>query len=217
MLRVCACAGLGRLSVVAGDGVKIAANASKEANRTEAGLRKLAAQVIAGAARPPPPRRRKGRCCRARTCCWARMRRRRPDPRSRAGRVLACLEDLEGEREAAEAAAREQGQAYLEALAAGTANGRPPAAVALAAQQLRLEQAIAAQEAAVAGWEARKAAGQRVAAGPPPAGPRPARVRQARARLEDLQAGPPRRRRPRPAETGRSRSRGATSPTRTPG
>src|SRR5689334_4252736 len=37
VLRVCALAGLGRLTVVAGDGVKIAANASKEASRTEAG------------------------------------------------------------------------------------------------------------------------------------------------------------------------------------
>src|SRR5438552_5044669 len=49
VLRVCACAGLGRLTVVAGDGVKIAANASKEASRTEAGLRKLAARVMADA------------------------------------------------------------------------------------------------------------------------------------------------------------------------
>jgi transposase len=49
VLHVCACAGLGRLTVVAGDGVKIAANASKEASRTEAGLRKLAGQVMAGA------------------------------------------------------------------------------------------------------------------------------------------------------------------------
>ena len=49
VLHVCACAGLGRLGVVAGDGVKIAASASKEASRTEAGLRKLAAQVMADA------------------------------------------------------------------------------------------------------------------------------------------------------------------------
>ena len=49
VLRVCAAAGLGRLSVVAADGVKIGANASKEANRTEAGLRKLAATIVAGA------------------------------------------------------------------------------------------------------------------------------------------------------------------------
>ena len=45
VLRVCAAAGLGGLSVVAVDGVKIGANASKEANRTEAGLRKLAAAI----------------------------------------------------------------------------------------------------------------------------------------------------------------------------
>src|SRR3984893_11766773 len=98
VLFVCAAAGLGRLSVVAGDGVKIAANASKEASRTGAGLRKLAGHVLAdprkaaadddadnpvlpgtdlllGGDTVPP----------------------RPDPRSRAGRVLACLEDLDGE------------------------------------------------------------------------------------------------------------------------
>src|ERR1700722_3961242 len=40
VLHACAYAGLGRLSVVAGDGVKIAANAPAEARRTEAGLRK---------------------------------------------------------------------------------------------------------------------------------------------------------------------------------
>ena len=220
VLYVCACAGLGRLSVVAGDGVKIAANASKEANRTEAGLRKLAAQVIAG----------------AREAAAAEEAERtvlpgtdlllggdavppRPDPRSRAGRVLACLEDLEGEREAAEAEAREQGQAYLQALAAGTADGRPPAAVALAAQQLRVEKLIAAQEAAVAAWEAGRAAGT--------PGRGWAAARQARRTLpgsarpapgwRNCGHGPPRRRRPPPARTGRSRSRSATPPTRTPG
>lgn len=191
VLYVCACAGLGRLSVVAGDGVKIAANASKEANRTEAGLRKLAAQVIAG----------------AREAAAAEEAERtvlpgtdlllggdavppRPDPRSRAGRVLACLEDLEGEREAAEAEAREQGQAYLQALAAGTADGRPPAAVALAAQQLRAEKLIAAREAAVAAWEAGRAAGTAGSRlGRRPADPQDtARVRKARARLEELRA-----------------------------
>jgi Transposase domain (DUF772) len=49
VLHVCACAGLGRPGVVAGDGVKIAANASKEASRTGVGLRKLAGQVMADA------------------------------------------------------------------------------------------------------------------------------------------------------------------------
>jgi transposase len=162
VLHVCACAGLGRLGVVAGDGVKIAANASKEASRTEAGLRKLAAQVMADARKAAAADEAEQPVLPGTDLLLGADTAPGPDPRSRAGRVLACLEDLQGEREAAEAAAREQGQAYLQALAAGTANGRPPAAVAIAAGQLRLERAIAAEEAALADWEARRAAGQRV-------------------------------------------------------
>jgi transposase len=123
VLHVCAQAGLGRLGVVAGDGVKIAANASKEASRTEAGLRKLAAQVMDGARKAAagdeaqePPLPGTDLLLGGETV---------PDPRSRAGRIATCLEELQGEREAAATQAREQGQAYLQALAAGTANGRP--------------------------------------------------------------------------------------------
>jgi transposase len=187
VLRVCACAGLGRLGVVAGDGVKIAASASREASRTEAGLRRLAAKVMAGAreaaagdeaGQPPLP---------GTDLLLGADVAPGPGPASRAGRVLACLEELRGEREAAGAQAREQGQAYLQALAAGTANGRPPAAVAVAAQQLRAELATAAEEAALAGWQARRAAGQR--AGRPPARPGTGKkARRARARLAELQA-----------------------------
>ena len=188
VLSVCALAGLGRLSVVAGDGVKIAANASRDASRTEAGLRKLAAQVIAGA-REAADDDEAGKPVLPGTdlLLGADTAPPQPDPRSRAGRVLACLEDLEAGREAAEAAAREQGQAYLEALEAGTAAGRPPAAVALAAQQLRLEKIIARQEAAFADWHARKAAGIRVRRRPCAPGTG-AEVREAHARLEALQA-----------------------------
>src|SRR5437763_8845687 len=109
VLHVCAAAGLGRLGVVAGDGVKIAANASKEASRTEAGLRKVAAQVMDGARKaaagdeaqePPLPG--------TDLLLGGEIV---PDPRSRAGRIAACLEELQGEREAAATAAREQGQA----------------------------------------------------------------------------------------------------------
>ena len=187
VLRVCACAGLGRLPVVAGDGDGIAANASKEASRTEAGLRKLAAQVM-GAAREAAAADEAGRAALPGTdLLLGADVAAGPDPRSRAGRVLACLADLRAAREAAEAAAREQGKAYLEAIAAGTVNGRPPAAVALAAAQLRLEEATAAEEAALAGWQARRAAGQRVAR--PPVRPGTGKkARKARARLDELQA-----------------------------
>src|ERR1700758_841345 len=150
VLYVCACAGLGRLGVVAGDGVQIAANASKEASRTEAGLRKLAGQVMADARTAAGDDEADKAVLPGTDLLLGAEVAPGPDRRSRAGRVLACLEGLQGEREAAETAAREQGQAYLQALAAGTVTGRPPAAVAVAAGQLRLEQAIAAEEAALA-------------------------------------------------------------------
>ena len=63
----------------------------------------------------------------------------------------------------------------------------PPAAVALAAAQLRLEEAIAAEQATLAGWQARRDGGQRVTRPPvrPGAGKK---ARRARARLAELQA-----------------------------
>jgi transposase len=188
VLHVCAAAGLGRLGVVAGDGVKIAANASKEASRTEAGLRKLAGQVMADARKAAAGDEAEKAVLPGTDLLLGADTAPGPDPRSRAGRALACLQDLAGEREAAQAAAREQGQAYLEALEAGTArSGRPPAAAALAAWQARLEKAVAAEEAVLAGWEARKAAGERVTR--PPARPGTGKkARKARARLEALQA-----------------------------
>jgi len=189
VLRVCACAGLGRLSVVAGDGVKIAANASKEASRTEAGLRRLAGQVMAGARNAAAAEDADRDAAPGTDLLLGADTAPGPGPRSRAGRVLACLQELESEREAAQAAAREQGKAYLEALAAGTAAGlgAPPAWVALAAAQLRLELAVAAEQATLAAWQARRDAGQRVTR--PPARPGTGKyARKARARLESLQA-----------------------------
>src|SRR6185369_3446439 len=47
VLIVCARLGMGRLGTVALDGMKIAASASKAANRTEEGLRKLAREAVA--------------------------------------------------------------------------------------------------------------------------------------------------------------------------
>jgi len=188
VLRMCACAGLGRLSVVAGDGVKIAANASAEASRTEAGLRKLAGQVIAAARGAESQEDAERDVLPGADLLPGADTAPGPDPRSRAGRVQACLQALQAEREAAEAAARELGQACLDALAAGAArNGRPPAAVAIAAAQVRLEQAIAAEAAMLADWQARKAAGQRLSR--PPAVPGTGKkARRARARLQELQA-----------------------------
>ena len=60
VLVLCARLGMGQVGVVALDGTKIAANASKDANRTEDGLRKLAAEMAARARRG---RRGGGRAC----------------------------------------------------------------------------------------------------------------------------------------------------------
>src|ERR1700735_1867480 len=51
VLFVLAVAGLGRLDVISVDGSKIWANASKQANRTEEGLRKLSRKILDEAAR----------------------------------------------------------------------------------------------------------------------------------------------------------------------
>ena len=157
VLRVCAAAGLGRLTVVAGDGVKIGANASKEANRTEAGLRKLAAAILAGAAAGDEP----GVAGAGEDLSggeglgagWA-------DPRSRLGRVRACLADFAARREAAEAARRARGQAWLDAQAAGQPVTKPPACVAVDAARIGLEQEVARHQALAGEWDRKRAAGE---------------------------------------------------------
>jgi transposase len=194
VLRVCAAAGLGRLAIVAGDGVKIGANASKEANRTEAGLRKLAAQIVAEAAEAE---RREGRAEKPGTGedlfggeglgpGWA-------DPRSRLGRVRRCLEDFAAQRESAEAARRARGQAWLDARAAGGRVTKPPAAVAAQAARIGLEQEIARQQALVDEWDRKRAAGEKTGRKPVPvaASRRVARQRERLARAEAAAAAQP--------------------------
>jgi transposase len=194
VLRVCAAAGLGRLSVVAGDGVKIGANASKEANRTEAGLRKLAASILAGAAAADKPAAAPAAAPagedllggEALPAGWA-------DPRSRLTRVRACLADFAAQREAAEAAQRARGQAWLDALAAGERVTKPPACVAVAAARIGLEAEVARQQALVQDWDRKRAAGEKTGCKPVPveASRRVARQRERLARAETAAAAQP--------------------------
>lgn len=200
VLRVCAAAGLGRLSVVAVDGVKIGANASKEANRTEAGLRKLAAAIVAEAAGCDEPGvAEAGEDLfggEALPAGWA-------DRRSRQARVRRCLEDFAAQREAAEAVRRAQGQAWLDAQAAGQPVTRPPAAVAVEAARIGLEQEIARHQALVDEWEAKRAAGEKTGRKPVPVAQsrRVARQRERLARAEAAAAA----RRQREEQTGDGR------------
>lgn len=184
VLRVCAAAGLGRLSVVAADGVKIGANASKEANRTEAGLRKLAARIVAEAAGADGPG---GPGAGEDLFGGDGLGADWTDPRSRLGRVRTCLADFAAQREAAEAARRARGQAWLDALAAGEPVTRPPACVAVEAARIALEQEVARQQALAGEWDRKRAAGEKTGCKPVPVD-RSRRVARQRERLERAEA-----------------------------
>jgi transposase len=203
VLFVLAAAGLGRLDVISVDGSKIWANASKQANRTEAGLRKLARRILDEAARADgegctcdghghgeaagQPGPDGCGCCDGGTLPGLGL-----DgpavPRAgwggapRAQRIAAGLAELENARTAREEERRAAAQAYLAAARAGTAPpGRVPAGIAAEAAQLRLEQAAAARRAQAGAWE------QAAAAGRTPRGRRPSgdgkAVRRAREQL----------------------------------
>ena len=158
VLFVLAVAGLGRLDVISVDGSKIWANASKEANRTEDGLRKLARAILEQAARAD------GEGCgcdghehgqatglaaaQACGCCddgrlpglglegpavpaggWGGA--------TRAQRITAGLAGLEAARAGREGERRAAAQAYLAAARRGQRRGRAAAARAGAGQGRR--------------------------------------------------------------------------------
>jgi transposase len=155
VLALCARLGMGRVGTVALDGTKVAASASKAANRTEAGLRKLAAERVAEHAAADA----------AEDELFGEGRRgdevppEAVSPASRDERIRRALADLEAERKAAEAerAAQEQ-QARKYLARGGRQPGMPPQAVAVEAARARLEAARAARAAQLAELE-RRAAG----------------------------------------------------------
>ena len=196
VLGLCARLGMGRLGVVALDGMKIAASASKAANRTEDTLARLAREAVAahaaadaaedelfGAGRrgdEVPPG------------AWS--------PRRRDERIRAALAGLEAERKAAEAAEQARAEAYRVRRAAGDRAGCPPASVAVEMAEENLAQVRARQQAQIEVWHARNAAslaatGHPLRGCPPVPADRHCRVRQAQAKLAATRA--------RAAEAGR--------------
>ena len=138
VLVLAARAGLGKLGLIALDGTKIAAPASKDANRTEAKLRDLAARILAEAEAADAAEDELYGDARG-----DELPPELADPKTRADRIRAALAELEAERKAAGEAAREQAGAR---------------AAELAARQQQLDQRIAAQQAKVEDFEARNAA-----------------------------------------------------------
>jgi transposase len=185
VLVLCARLGMGKLGVVALDGMKIAANASKSANRTEGTLAKLAAETVA----------RHGAADAAEDDLFGEGRRGDEvpggawSPRRRGERIAAALGSLQAGRAAAEAECARKQQEHLADAAAGTPRrGRAPAGAEVELAAMKLQRARAAQQAKIDAWDARAATGRR------PHGPRPTdpasyvRVREAQAALEKAQA-----------------------------
>jgi transposase len=181
VLVLCARLGMGQVGTVALDGTKIAGNASAGANRTEEGLRKLAAEMAARHAAADAEE----------DALFGNGKRGDDDPGdpfTRQERVAAALAGLQQEREERETAERAAAEANLQAARAGTPrDGRPPAAARVEAARLRLERETAAARAAVQEWEARRAAGSRRGRRPVPP-EASARVRRAAAWLEKAEA-----------------------------
>jgi transposase len=188
VLALCARLGMGKLGVVALDGMKIAANASKAANRTEGTLVKLAAEAVARHGRDDAA---EDELFGAGTGgdevpedAWR--------PGERDERIAAALASLAAERAAAEAETARKVQEHLADAAAGTPRaGRRPRGAAAELAAMKVQRAWAAQQAKIEDWEARDAAAR--AAGRKLRGPRPAdpgsyvRVREAQAQLEKAQ------------------------------
>jgi transposase len=142
VLVLCARLGMGKLGTVALDGTKIAANASRAANRTEEALRRLAAERTAAHAATDA----------AEDALFGEGRRGGEvppevvNPRSRDQRIRQALAELDAERQAAAAAREAQAQAFWQRQQAG-APGAPPAEIAVEAARAKLEAARADRQA----------------------------------------------------------------------
>ncbi|HSS90168.1 MAG TPA: transposase [Streptosporangiaceae bacterium] len=189
VLILCARLGMGRLGTVALDGMKIAADASKAANRTEAGLRKLAAEAVAAHAAADA----------AEDALFGEGRRgdevpeQAWSPRGRDERIRAALAGLEADRAAAARAEQARAEAYRARREAGERAGCPPVPAAVQLAEEQLARVTAAQQARIDDWQARNAASLAATGKPAPNPPRrPAsahcRVKAAAAKVEAARA-----------------------------
>jgi len=154
VLALCAQLGMGRLGTVALDGTKIAASASKSANRTEVALRRLAAETVAAHAETDA----------AEDGLFGAGRRgdEVPEDAWRPGRrderIAAALAGLAAERAEAERAEQAKAAEFRARRAAGLPTGNVPLAAAVEVARQKLDRAVAAQQAKIEDWQARDAA-----------------------------------------------------------
>ena len=165
VLILAASLGLGRLETIALDGVKIAANASKDANRTEDGLRQAAeaeaARIAATAAAAhaatddaeddlygeddPGP---------------GQVPAEFADPGTRTARIAEALAQMRAAKDAEDADRDRKADDYLARFDAGEkVRGRVPVGAEVAAARRRLAEAVTAQQAVIDRFRERTASG----------------------------------------------------------
>jgi len=157
VLILCARLGMGRLGTVALDGTKIAASASKAANRTEKRLRELAEQAVAAHAAQDAAEDElfgdaRGDEVPQEAAAWS--------PRRRKERIAEALAQLEAGREAERAEQDAKAEEFRERQRAGQRTGCSPAGAAVALAQENLARVIAARQAQLAALEEQYAARQ---------------------------------------------------------
>lgn len=169
VLRLCARAGMCRLSTVAIDGTKIAANASIGASHGADWFRERAREITAQAASVDAAEDAEFGAGRRGDEVPAEL----ADPGSRKARIAQILAEMEQEQaEAEQASAERAGKAerHLERLAQGPVTGRDPAGVdPVAAAKARLARELAVRQAQIDAYAAEVAAamtaGRRLPAG----------------------------------------------------
>jgi hypothetical protein len=157
VLMLCARLRMGRLGTVALDGTKVAASASKAANRTEGRLRELAEEAVAAHAAADAADDElfgdaRGDEVPPEAAAWS--------PRRRAERIAEALAQLEAERQAEQAEQQAKAAGFRARQRAGQRTGCSPAGAAVALAGENLARARAAREAQLAALEKQYAAGQ---------------------------------------------------------
>ena len=191
VLILCARLGMGRLGVIALDGSKVRANASKAANRTEATLAKMAAERVAAHAAADA----------AEDALFGEARgdevpAAAADPFTRDERIDAALASARAERERREREREQQEEEraakaaeYLAAARAGTPRaGQPPGGTAVELAERKVAREKAAQQAKCREWERAAAAAGAKPGGRPVPPEQYCRVRKAEAKLAAARA-----------------------------
>jgi len=155
VLRLCARLGMGKLGTVALDGTKVAASASKSANRAEDTLAKLARETVAahGAADA-------GEDVLFGDAAGDEVPEQAWSPRRRDERIRAAAAGLRREREQAERAERAKADRFRERQEAGQRTGPAPASAEVELAEENLARVRAARAARLADLDGKYQAGE---------------------------------------------------------